>query len=265
MKRYNKFLNILNIIIFVEIIIMNLSLDIAATFFMIYRKVGVIHLAFCYIGVILNILNAIVYLKDGGKKNVVLQLTIGFIISISFLINHRIFPLMLGVIGLIFSIIALVTSEKSNVNKNIYTILFIALLGFQIMIFLIPIIMNMSNLNNLKKALPIIESQITIKTNVEKEDDEYVFYLKKGNELNRVQFEEMYVNQENKNNVLCAIELNGNRLEIGVAKEKNKVIIINSQGEEILYLYNMFENYYDIAEHFFNYIGKTHKYGMLIN
>lgn len=259
MKKYNRFLNILNILVFIEIIILNSSIDVEMTLY-IYQAFMIMFKILCLVTILLNILSAIVNFR---KKNIaIMQSVMGLFITTSLIMNQRMFVLLLSIGAVIFSIIALIKNQKAieEIESKTFTILFTILASAQILVFIIPMIMNVINLNNLKKVLPIIETQATVKTTLKKEDNEYIFYLKNGKEFCRAQFDEMYINGNN--NELCGLILNGNRLEIGVARKGNRVSIINTQGKEIFYLCNIFENYQELTQKFMYYIGKTHKYGI---
>ena len=261
MKKYNTYLNIINILAIIEIIILKLSINafislyINKTFMKIFSLI-------CLANVILNMINGVANFKN--KKEAIVSVLVGLLIAISLIVNQKIVLIITGVIAGIFSIISIIISKQNNKEERnkIITGFLVSYLVLQILVFIIPIIMNVINLNNLKKALPIIETQITVKTDVKEENDEYVFYLKNGKEYKRVKFDEMYINENN--NELCGILLNRNRLEVGVARRGNKVIIINSQGEEIFYLCNIFENYKEVAEKFLNYVGKVNMYGIVV-
>jgi len=261
MKKYNTYLNIINILAIIEIITLKLSLNVFISLY-IYEIFMIIFSLLCLVNVILNMINGVANFKN--KKEAIVSVLVGLLIAISLIVNQKIVLIITGVIAGIFSIISIIISKQNNKEERnkIITGFLVSYLVLQILVFIIPIIMNVINLNNLKKALPIIETQITVKTDVKEENDEYVFYLKNGKEYKRVKFDEMYINQNN--NELYGILLNGNRLEIGIARSKNRVIIINSQGEEIFYLCNIFENYKEVAEKFLNYVGKVNKYGITV-
>jgi len=259
MKKYNKFLNILNILVFIEIIMLNSSIDVAMTFY-IYQTFMIMFKILCMAIAVFNIVSTIVNFKI--KNIAITQSVIGLFMTICLIINYRVISILLSTVSVILSIIALTKNKQviEEIESKTFTILFTILTSVQILVFIIPIIMNAINLNNLKKALPIIKTQATVKTTVKKENNEYIFYLKNGKEFCRTQFEEMYINGNN--NELCGVILNGNRLEIGVARKGNKAIIINTQGREIFYLCNIFENYQELSKKFMYYIGQTHKYGI---
>ena len=259
MKKYNKFLNILNILVLIEIIALNSSIDVAMTLY-IYKTFMIMLKILCLLIAILNIVSAIVNFRKNNKDIAMMQSVIGLFITISLIINQRIISIILSIVTSFLCVAALKINKKSveEDKSKISTILFTTLGSLQILVFIIPIIMNAINLNNLKKVLSVIETQMTVKTKVKKEKDEYIFFLKNGKEYCRAQFDEMYINENN--NELYGMILNGNRLEVGVARNGNKVVVINTQGKEIFHLCNIFENYQELTKKFMYYIGQTHKY-----
>ena len=191
----------------------------------------------------------------------------GIIISIcliSYIISSKIIiKEIAGIIILIASILNLIFTKKlldyKKSKKSI--ILFSIFAIIECLVVFAPIIMFSININNLKNAIPKLQEEKNLETYVYKKDNNYIFLDNKGNEIAKRDFDEL-TQLSMTYGFIYNLKVNGNNANLGVAKKGNKVIIINSQGEEMFSLCNMFDDYFKVSSNFINYVCNNNIYGI---
>ena len=153
MKSTNKYINILNIISVVFILISTLIQD-----FIIYEQTLNIILIMYYVIGGLNIIIAIINFVKKNKKIGILQLITGIIMisgmAISMVESSFYMFLFAGVITIGLSIFNIVINRKLEQKKKskIVLISFILILIINAYALVVPIIKNMININNLGRS-----------------------------------------------------------------------------------------------------------------
>lgn len=232
MKSTNKYINILNILSFVFILIPTLIQD-----FIIYMNTLNVIVVMYYVISGLNIIIAIINLVKKNKKIGILQLITGIIMisgmTISMTENSFYMFLFAGVITIGLSIFNLVINRKLEQKKKskIILILFILILIINVLAIVVPVIKNMINVNNLEQALSKIEQNEELETYVFKKGDQYIFIDENGNKVSENDYDEIskYPRQ---------LKIQDKTITVRYAKKGNKIYIINSKGEKLFELCN---------------------------
>ena len=232
MKSTNKYINILNILSFVFILIPTLIQD-----FIIYMNTLNVIVVMYYVISGLNIIIAIINLVKKNKKIGILQLITGIIMisgmTISMTENSFYMFLFAGVITIGLSIFNLVINRKLEQKKKskIILILFILILIINVLTIVVPVIKNMINVNNLEQALSKIEQNEELGTYVFKKGNKYIFIDENGNKVSENDYDEIstYPRQ---------LKIQDKTITVRYAKKGNKIYIINSKGEKLIELCN---------------------------
>ena len=264
MKSTNKYINILNILSFVFILIPTLIQD-----FIIYMNTLNVIVVMYYVISGLNIIIAIINLVKKNKKIGILQLITGIIMisgmTISMAENSFYMFLFAGVITIGLSIFNLVINRKLEQKKKskIILILFILILIINVLAIVVPVIKNMINVNNLEQALSKIEQNEELETYVFKKGDQYIFIDENGNKVSENDYDEIskYPRQ---------LKIQDKTITVRYAKKGNKIYIINSKGEKLFELCNDMIgelvdkdwNADDIFSYFWSYITENEIFGI---
>lgn len=264
MKSTNKYINILNILSFVFILIPTLIQD-----FIIYMNTLNVIVVMYYVISGLNIIIAIINLVKKNKKIGILQLITGIIMisgmTISMTENSFYMFLFAGVITIGLSIFNLVINRKLEQKKKskIILILFILILIINVLAIVVPVIKNMINVNNLGQALSKIEQNEELETYVFKKGDQYIFIDENGNKVSENDYDEIstYPRQ---------LKIQDKTITVRYAKKGNKIYIINSKGEKLFELCNDMIgelvdkdwNADDIFSYFWSYITENEIFGI---
>ena len=264
MKSTNKYINILNILSFVFILIPTLIQD-----FIIYMNTLNVIVVMYYVISGLNIIIAIINLVKKNKKIGILQLITGIIMisgmTISMTENSFYMFLFAGVITIGLSIFNLVINRKLEQKKKskIILILFILILIINVLAIVVPVIKNMINVNNLEQALSKIEQNEELETYVFKKGDQYIFIDENGNKVSENDYDEIstYPRQ---------LKIQDKTITVRYAKKGNKIYIINSKGEKLFELCNDMIgelvdkdwNADDIFSYFWSYITENEIFGI---
>ena len=232
MKSINKYINILNIISVVFILISTLIQD-----FIIYEQTLNIILIMYYVIGGLNIIIAIINFVKKNKKIGILQLITGIIMisgmAISMVESSFYMFLFAGVITIGLSIFNLVINRKLEQKKKskIILILFILILIINVLAIVVPVIKNMINVNNLEQALSKIEQNEELETYVFKKGNKYIFIDENGNKVSENDYDEISTYTEQ-------LKIQDKTITVRCAKKGNKIYIINSKGEKLFELCN---------------------------
>ena len=232
MKSINKYINILNIISVVFILISTLIQD-----FIIYEQTLNIILIMYYVIGGLNIIIAIINFVKKNKKIGILQLITGIIMisgmAISMVESSFYMFLFAGVITIGLSIFNIVINRKLEQKKKskIVLISFILILIINAYALVVPIIKNMININNLGQALSKIEQDEELGTYVFKKGNKYIFIDENGNKVSENDYDEISTYTEQ-------LKIQDKTITVRCAKKGNKIYIINSKGEKLFELCN---------------------------
>ena len=264
MKSTNKYINILNILSFVFILIPTLIQD-----FIIYMNTLNVIVVMYYVISGLNIIIAIINLVKKNKKIGILQLITGIIMisgmTISMTENSFYMFLFAGVITIGLSIFNLVINRKLEQKKKskIILILFILILIINVLAIVVPVIKNMINVNNLEQALSKIEQNEELETYVFKKGDQYIFIDENGNKVSENDYDEISIYPRQ-------LKIQDKTITVRCAKKGNKIYIINSKGEKLFELCNDMIgelvdkdwNADDIFSYFWSYITENEIFGI---
>lgn len=214
--------------------------------------------------VVIIVFNAIVSVINLIKRNIkngILSIVIAISWILFFTSHSTVIQLIVYFVSLILSIINLIFSKQLTENRRtkIPIILFSIFIIIESFLIITPIIMFMININNLKNSLSKLQEEKNLETYVYKKDDIYIFLDNKGNKITTKDYDEVFT-QAYPGGFLYNLKVNNNVANLGVAKKSNKVIIINSQGEEIFTLCNLFDDYFIVATDFMNYVVRNKKF-----
>ena len=264
MKSTNKYINILNILSIVFILIPTLIQD-----FIIYMNTLNVIVVMYYVISGLNIIIAIINLVKKNKKIGILQLITGIIMISGMIISmtESSFYMFLfaGVITIGLSIFNLVINRKLEQKKKskIILILFILILIINVLAIVVPVIKNMININNLEQALSKIEQNEELETYVFKKGDKYIFIDENGNKVSENDYDEISIYPRQ-------LKIQDKTITVRCAKKGNKIYIINSKGEKLFELCNDMIgelvdkdwNADDIFSYFWLYITENEIFGI---
>ena len=232
MKSTNKYINILNILSVVFILIPTLIQD-----FIIYMNTLNVIVVMYYVISGLNIIIAIINLVKKNKKIGILQLITGIIMISGMIISmaESSFYMFLfaGVITIGLSIFNLVINRKLEQKKKskIILILFILIVIINVLAIVVPVIKNMINVNNLGQALSKIEQNEELETYVFKKGDKYIFIDENGNNVSENDYDEISIYPRQ-------LKIQDKTITVRCAKKGNNIYIINSKGEKLFELCN---------------------------
>ena len=165
-------------------------------------------------------------------------------------------------VSLILSIINLIFNKEIEDKKTkIPIILFLVLIIIECFLIITPIVMFIISVNNLKTALPKLKEEANMETYVYKKDGMYIYLDNQGNEISQKDFEEME-SSSFPSEYMVSILIDGHEANLGVAYKDGKIIIINSQGEEMFTICNLFDDKLFVALRFMDYISLSNILGV---
>lgn len=246
---------------FINIVIMMLIVPVS---FLNYIYMDAISLYFKIV-TILVIISAIISAIKAFKNNNKLILIVNIIFILlalvcSFLKYDNSSILVLPLIISIFNLILIFIEGENKLNLITIFIIIISAIIETIFAFL-PTIYVYRDLKNLENALPKLHEQKNLTTYVYKKDNKYIYLDSQGNKIAEKDFDEI-VNITLDNHYIYNIEIGEEKAYLGIAKKGNKAIIINSEGEELFEIYNLFSDYYSTAEKFMAYVINNNKFGI---
>ena len=228
MKKANQLIYITNIIfcILVIIVLMNQSHSL-------YDSFSYMFSILCLVVMIINIIISIINFKKKKVTIAIIGIILPLILFFTYM-SHDIQIFIVGnVISLIISMINLFLSfnlEQTN-NSKIPFIIFCIFNVIILFITLTPTIMNYINVKNMKKVISNIDEDSNLETYISEQGNEYVFYNKKGKEINRVNkdlYGRIYTTisrNSNKNKLMATVvSVNGTKIILGITE---RGIIIN--------------------------------------
>ena len=265
MKSTNKYINILNILSVVFILLLILIKS-----FIIYENTLDVILVMYYLISGLNIIIAIINLVKKNKKIGIWQLITGIIMISGMIIAmaESIFYTLLftGIITIGLSIFNLITNKKLVQKKKskIILTLFSLLIIANVLIIVVPVIKNIININNLKQALSKIEQDEELETYVFEKNDQYIFIDENGNKVSENDYDEI------SEYAVKQLKIQDKAITVRWAKKANKIYVINSKGEKLFELCNdtigelvdKELNEYRIFHNFWTYILENEIFGM---
>ena len=255
MKKSNQLIYITNIIFCILVIIVLINQS-----YSLYDSFSYMFSILCLVVMIINIITSIINFK---KKKVTIAI-IGIILPLILFFTYMSCDIQIFIVGnvisLIISIINLFLSfnlEQTN-NSKIPFIIFCIFNVILLFITLTPIIMNHINVKNIKKVISNMDENSYLETYIREQGNEYIFYNKKGKEINRVDkdiYGRIYTTSSqnsNKNKLMATVvSVNGSKIVLGITE---KGIIINSKGEKLMKLCNIFDDNFSVYISFVNHI-----------
>ena len=252
MKRFNKYMNLLNIITIIIFIITYVIQD-----FLIYEATQNVILVLFYIVAIANIINAIINLAKRNTKVGILQIILGIIMTVGTTVGllEKSFVIFVisSIISVILSIVNIFLNSKleDESNKKIYLVIFILFTLLEICTLAVPAIMNTININNLENALDKLKQDEDLNTYYyTTEDGKTVFIDENANQISENDYKII--------TSILRIKIDDKLVDLNCAIQDNKVFIINSKGEKI---FELCKNWFggedetkDIVHNFFDYV-----------
>lgn len=258
MKKYNQLVYISNVIflILLSVSLINHSIS---TYYSFSYMISIL----CFVMMGINIIMSIINFVKKQFKLAIIGMIVPVILFFGYMSpegsDFSIF-IVANIISLIISIINLFLSsdlEQTN-NSKVPLIIFCIFNSVILFIMLAPMIMNCINIKNIKKVISNIDENSDIETYISEEAEEYIFYNKRGKEINRVNknlYGRIYTissQNGNKNKLMaCVVGVNGSKLVLGITE---KGVIINPKGERLMKLYNILGDNFSDYISFLNYI-----------
>lgn len=265
MKKYNKYLNIFNIFYSLAILIILAVTYFSDTYlYMVYESFSIALLKITPIAIItFNVIISIVNLKKKNKKNGIIHIVIAASWLIYMLSDFTELILMIiCLISVILSIINLIFNKEIEDKKTkIPIVLFWILIIMESFFIITPIVMFIISVNNLKEALPKLKEEVNMETYVYNKDGVYVYLDNQGNKLTQKHFESI-ASISYPSKYMVSLLIDEHEANVGFACKDNKLIVINSQGEEMFSICNLFDDYFDVAVNFMNCITQGNILGI---
>ena len=257
MIKYSKYLDALNIITGV-IVIIKYALQYFVGLSNIYNSFGYLFSGVLLIIAISNIVISVLKIKNKNITSAILDILTGIVLIITAFISSMTGVLICVWVIMILSGVNLVHMKGLYDNAGLDTdkkevIIFITVIIIEMILFIVPIVMNIKNVENFNAAQIKIRTEKSISSEVTIEDGEYVFKNARGKELSKHDYDEVSEDFD------FIITVNFKTIRLGVAKDGNKVIIINTSGEEMFTLCNLFDDYEKVAANFKQYLVDNNK------
>lgn len=261
MKQFNKYLNILNIICMLEMILISVISNskfnnVIFPYLLYYRYFNRVCSIEIITMIVFNLIMAIVNIVKKHK-----DIAITYIILLVIWITYCVFKseniMSIYTVSIVLSILNLIWNRKINQEKKIKIpiILFLIFIVIKITILMIPVVLYQTDINNFEKALPKLKAEQSTETFAYKKENEYIFIDDKGNEICKKDYDSI----ENGDDIEC----DNNIINFAAAKKDNKVMVINSQGEELFTLCNICnENYAKLVKIFISQVINDDNYGL---
>lgn len=252
MKKSNQLLYITNIIFCALSIIPLLN-----QCYLVYDSFDYMFSALCFAVMIINIIMSIINFRKRQFIIAILGITIALVLCFTYMIHILIIGSIISLIASAFGLFLSFNLEQTYNSK----VPFIMFCIFNILIFFItltPFIMNYVNEKNIEKVLSNINEDSYLETYISEDENEYIFYNKKGKEINRVSkdlYGRIYTTSSKNNNkyklMATVVNVDGSKIVLGITE---KGIIINPKGEKLMKLCNIFDDSFSVYVSFLNYI-----------
>lgn len=212
---------------------------------------------------LIGIINFIIIIVNFVQKNIKIGIMYIIILAITFggmlwsiSENYNVLYLAFGILGIILSIINLVFNKKTLTTKRnkIPIILFVIIIIIQIIAFSVPIILSYINIKNFEEAIPNLQADDGKTFVYYNLSNNYVFIDEQGNKINEKDYDDVEYDK-------MSINIDGNVLNLGCAERDGKIIVIDTKGQELFELCNLFtESPTYIMYRFLDYIENSNKY-----
>ncbi len=248
MKSFNKYISILNIINIILVMVIYIIQD-----FIIYETAKEILSLMYYIIAGFNIILAIVNLLKKNRKIGSVQILTGIIMLAGTIIaSYEASILMqcfVSIIVFVLSIINLIFNKRVMTIKKgkVAGIIFAIILVFELVIVIIPVTLNIMNLKNLENAISKIVQDGKEETYIYSKDNRNIIIGEDGKKISENEYDISYYPIQ--------LQIENQTINLRYAIDnKNKLYIINSKGEKLFEIYNLFDDPEKIISNFFSLV-----------
>ena len=248
MKSFNKYISILNIINIILVMVIYIIQD-----FIIYETAKEILLLMYYIIAGFNIILAIVNLVKRNRKIGSIQILTGIIMLAGTMIasyeSSILMQCFVSIIIFILSIINLIFNKRVMTTKKgkAGCIIFVIILIFELAIVIIPVILNIMNLKNLENAISKILQDGKEETYIYSKDNKNIIIDEDGKKISE--------NEDGISYYPIQLQIENQTINLRYAVDnKNKLYMIDSKGEKLFEIYNLFDDNEKIISNFFSLV-----------
>ena len=248
MKSFNKYISILNIINIILVVVIYIIQD-----FIIYETAKEILLLMYYIIAGFNIILAIVNLVKRNRKIGSIQILTGIIMLAGTMIasyeSSILMQCFVSIIIFILSIINLIFNKRVMTTKKgkAGCIIFVIILIFELAIVIIPVILNIMNLKNLENAISKILQDGKEETYIYSKDNKNIIIDEDGKKISE--------NEDDISYYPIQLQIENQTINLRYAVDnKNKLYMIDSKGEKLFEIYNLFDDNEKIISNFFSLV-----------
>ncbi len=248
MKSFNKYISILNIINIILVVVIYIIQD-----FIIYETAKEILLLMYYIIAGFNIILAIVNLVKRNRKIGSIQILTGIIMLAGTMIasyeSSILMQCFVSIIIFILSIINLIFNKRVMTTKKgkAGCIIFVIILIFELAIVIIPVILNIMNLKNLENAISKILQDGKEETYIYSKDNKNIIIGEDGKKISESEDDISYYPIQ--------LQIENQTINLRYAVDnKNKLYMIDSKGEKLFEIYNLFDDNEKIISNFFSLV-----------
>ena len=248
MKSFNKYISILNIINIILVVVIYIIQD-----FIIYETAKEILLLMYYIIAGFNIILAIVNLVKRNRKIGSIQILTGIIMLAGTMIasyeSSILMQCFVSIIIFILSIINLIFNKRLMTTKKgkAGCIIFVIILIFELAIVIIPVILNIMNLKNLENAISKILQDGKEETYIYSKDNKNIIIGEDGKKISE--------NEDDISYYPIQLQIENQTINLRYAVDnKNKLYMIDSKGEKLFEIYNLFDDNEKIISNFFSLV-----------
>mgnify|MGYP005803525381 CR=1 FL=1 len=248
MKSFNKYISILNIINIILVVVIYIIQD-----FIIYETAKEILLLMYYIIAGFNIILAIVNLVKRNRKIGSIQILTGIIMLAGTMIasyeSSILMQCFVSIIIFILSIINLIFNKRLMTTKKgkAGCIIFVIILIFELAIVIIPVILNIMNLKNLENAISKILQDGKEETYIYSKDNKNIIIGEDGKKISE--------NEDDISYYPIQLQIENQTINLRYAVDnENKLYMIDSKGEKLFEIYNLFDDNEKIISNFFSLV-----------
>ena len=248
MKSFNKYISILNIINIILVVVIYIIQD-----FIIYETAKEILLLMYYIIAGFNIILAIVNLVKRNRKIGSIQILTGIIMLAGTMIasyeSSILMQCFVSIIIFILSIINLIFNKRVMTTKKgkAGCIIFVIILIFELAIVIIPVILNIMNLKNLENAISKILQDGKEETYIYSKDNKNIIIDEDGKKISE--------NEDDISYYPIQLQIENQTINLRYAVDnENKLYMIDSKGEKLFEIYNLFDDNEKIISNFFSLV-----------
>ena len=248
MKSFNKYISILNIINIILVVVIYIIQD-----FIIYETAKEILLLMYYIIAGFNIILAIVNLVKRNRKIGSIQILTGIIMLAGTMIasyeSSILMQCFVSIIIFILSIINLIFNKRLMTTKKgkAGCIIFVIILIFELAIVIIPVILNIMNLKNLENAISKILQDGKEETYIYSKDNKNIIIDEDGKKISE--------NEDDISYYPIQLQIENQTINLRYAVDnENKLYMIDSKGEKLFEIYNLFDDNEKIISNFFSLV-----------